>query len=156
MKSTTFLHRLLNIKLLPLLAGTVSLSLATAAVMPAFAQTNTPTAPTERFQRKQELLNLTPQQQQRMQQIKQSTQTQIENILTAEQRSQLQAARQNGENPRRALKSLNLSAEQRTQMREIKRSSREQMDAVLTPEQRQQLQQYRSGRRQARPQGQVQ
>lgn len=155
MKSnSTSKTRLLNIKLLPLLAGAVSLSLSAANVLPAFAQANTPAAPTERSQfRKQNILNLTPEQQEKMQQIRQSRQAQIENILTAEQKAKLKAARENGENPRQVFASLNLTAEQRSQMQEIKRSSREQVNAILTPEQRQQLQQHQQQRRQARPQG---
>jgi len=145
---------LLNIKLLPLLAGAVSLSLAAATAVPAFAQANTPAAPTERSQfRKQNILNLTPEQREKMQQIRQSSRAQIDKILTAEQKARLNAARKNGENPRQVFASLNLTAAQRSQMQEIKRSSREQMDAILTPEQRQQLQQYKQQRRQARPQG---
>ncbi len=155
MKSNlTWKTRLLNIKLLPLLVGAVSLSLSAATVLPAFAQVNEPAAPTERSQfRKQNILNLTPEQREKMQQIRQSSQAQIDNILTAEQKAKLKAARENRENPRQVFASLNLTAQQRSQMQEIKRSSREQMDAILTPEQRQQLQQYKQQRRQARPQG---
>lgn len=155
MKSNlTLKTRLLNIKLLPLLAGVVSLSLSAATVLPAFAQANTPEKPPERSHfRSSDILNLTPEQQEKMQQIRQSSQAQIDNILTAEQKAKLTAARENGENPRQVFGSLNLTAEQRSQMQEIKRSSREQMDAILTPEQRQQMQQHQQQRRQARPQG---
>lgn len=151
MKFNFTLNRVSNITLLPFLAGAVSLSLAVATVLPAFAQANTP-APTESSElRKQNMLNLTPEQREKMQQIKQSSREQIDNILTAEQKAQLETAKQNGENPRQTFKSLNLTAEQRSQMKEIKRSSKEQMDAILTPEQRQQMQQYKQQRRQGRP-----
>lgn len=151
MKSnSTWKTRLLNIKLLPLLAGAISLSLSTATVLPAFAQVNTPDKPTPQF--RSDILNLTPEQQAKMQQIRQSSQAQIDNILTAEQKTKLRAAKENGENRRQVFASLNLTTEQRSQMQEIKRSSREQMDAILTPEQRQQMQQHQQ-RHQARPQG---
>lgn len=150
MKSNFTVNRRLQIKLLPLLAGVVSLSFSAVTVLPAFAQTNAPVAPTERpAYRKQNRLNLTPEQQEKMRAIKQSSREQIDNILTAEQKAQLETAKQNGENPRQAFKSLNLTTEQRSQMQAIKRSTREQMDAVLTPEQRQQMQQYKQQRRQA-------
>lgn len=142
----TLRNRVSNVKWLPLLAGTVSLALCTAIVPAAFAQPNTPTAPQERHQRN--WLNLTPEQQAQMQQIKQSMRAQMDNILTAEQKARLEAARGNRENRRQVWESLNLTEEQQAQMREVRRASKEQMDAILSPEQRQQLQQ----RRQSRPQ----
>ena len=125
-------NQLSNIKLLPLVAGTLSLALSTAIVPVVFAQSNTPPAPT---QSRQNWLNL--------------TQEQIDNILTAEQRSLVEAARENGEHPRRVFQSLNLTDEQQAQMEEVRQTAKEQMDAILTAEQRQQLEQ----RRQSRPQG---
>jgi len=139
-------NRLSNIKLLPLVAGTLSLALSTAIVPVVFAQSNTPPAPT---QSRQNWLNLTQEQQEQMQQIKQAKQEQIDNILTAEQRSLVEAARENGEHPRRVFQSLNLTDEQQAQMEEVRQTAKEQMDAILTAEQRQQLEQHR----QSRPQG---
>ena len=137
-------NRLSNIKLLPLLVGTVSLALSAAIIPAAFAQSNTPTAPKERHQ--QNWLNLTPEQQEQMQRIKQSQREQMDNILTAEQKARLETARANRENPRQVFESLNLTDEQKAQMEEVRRASKEQMDAILTAEQRQQLQQHRQSR----------
>lgn len=140
----TLKNRFSNIKLLPLLVGTVSLALSAATIPAVFAQSNTPTAPKERHQ--QNWLNLTPEQQTRMQQIKQAERQQMDNILTAEQKTRLETARANRENPRQVFESLNLTDEQKAKMEEVRRASKEQMDAILTPEQRQQLQQRRPPR----------
>lgn len=142
----TLKNRLSHLKLLPLLAGTVSLALSAAMMPVAFAQTNAPAAPPSR---QQNWLNLTPEQQTKMQQIRQAEREQINSILTTEQRGILENARQNRQNPRQVFESLNLTDEQKTRLEQVRRRSREQMDAILTPEQRQQMQQ----RRQSRPQG---
>lgn len=121
-------------------------------------------------------LNLTSEQQARMEQIRQNERSQIEAILTAEQKAQLQTQRgtrkaptgenrrtpPTGENrgvPPAPFASLNLTTEQRSQIEAVRRSSREQMEAVLTPEQRQkvqemqqQFQQRMQERRQSNPQ----
>jgi len=117
----TLKNRLSNIKLLPLLVGTMSLALSAAIIPAVFAQSNTPTAPKERHQ--QNWLNLTPEQQEQMQRIKQSQREQMDNILTAEQKARLETARANQENPRQVFESLNLTDEQKAQMEEVRRAS---------------------------------
>ena len=129
-----------RLKLLLLLAGTLSLTLSAPMMTAAQAQTNPPTAPPPR---QHNWLNLTPEQQAKMQQIRQAEREQMNNILTAEQRATLQTARQNRQNPRNVFESLNLTDEQKTRIEQVRRRSREQMDAILTPEQRQQMQQRR-------------
>ena len=128
--------KLAHLKLLPLLAATV-------LIAPAIAQTNPPPPPPPR---QQNWLNLTPEQQAKMQQIRQAEREQMNSILTAEQRSILETARQNRQNPRQVFESLNLTDEQKTRIQQVRRSSREQMDAILTPEQRQLMQQRRPPR----------
>jgi len=145
----TLRNQISNVKWFPLLAGTVSLALCTVIVPAAFAQSNTPTAPKERHQ--QNWLNLTPEQQEQMRQIKQSEREQMDNILTAEQKARLEAAKGNRENRRQVWESLNLTGQQQAQIQEVRRVSKEQKDAILTPEQRQQMQQHRQSR-QERPQ----
>jgi periplasmic protein CpxP/Spy len=163
----------MNSKILSVLASAVALSIT--AALPAFSQSTNPTVPTQRQQmRRPDFLNLTPDQQARMEQIRQNQRSQIEAILTAEQKAQLQRnpakgdlrgnrqnqgaprTRENRGMPRTPFASLNLSAEQRSKIETVMRSSREQMDAVLTSQQRQQLQQHRQQHeqgRQASPQG---
>jgi Spy/CpxP family protein refolding chaperone len=142
----TLKNRLSHLKLLPLLAGTVSLALSAGIMTAGKAQTNPPTAPPPR---QQNWLNLTPEQQAKMQQIRQAEREQMDSILTAEQRSRLETARLNRQDPRQVFESLNLTDEQKARIEQVRRRSREQMDAILTPEQRQQMQQ----RRQSRPAG---
>jgi hypothetical protein len=76
--------------------------------------------------------------------IKRSAMSQIQSILTAEQRAQVDAARQRGEKPRDIMSSLNLSSDQQSRIREIRRSARQDMQNLLTPEQ---LQDAQAGRR---------
>lgn len=132
--------RLSNVKWLPLLAGTVSLALSAAIIPAVFAQSNRTPAPTES---RQNWLNLTPQQEQQMQQIREAERQQMDSILTAEQRARLETARANRQNPRQVFESLNLTDEQKAKIDEVRRASKEQMDAILTAEQRQQLEQHR-------------
>lgn len=160
----------MNSKSLLLCAGATALAIS--AVAPALSQ-STPTAPAQRNpMHRLDFLNLTSEQQARIKQIRQSERSQIDAILTPEQKAQLQQERQNrkpptgqnpappaGENqgkPPTPFASLNLTAEQRSRIEAIMRSSREQMDAVLTAQQRQLLQQHRQQheqRRQVNPQG---
>ncbi|MBE9080320.1 Spy/CpxP family protein refolding chaperone [Romeria aff. gracilis LEGE 07310] len=83
-----------------------------------------------------EQLDLTEEQSAQIETIRTDTRSQMEALLTPEQR----AAAAGSESPREALRSLDLTDEQRQQMRAIRESSREQIRAVLTDEQQQQLQ----------------
>ncbi|MBW4622126.1 MAG: hypothetical protein KME17_22580 [Cyanosarcina radialis HA8281-LM2] len=150
----------MNSKVLPLLATAIALSIGSS--LPAFAQSTAPTAPSPSYRKgRLDFLNLTPDQQTRIQQIRQNTRTQIENILTAEQKAQLQRERENrGNSPAEGgrkkrgwgFESLNLTAQQRAQIDAVKQSSKAQIEAVLTPQQRLQLEQ-RKQQRQQRQQG---
>ena len=98
-----------------------------------------------------ERLNFTPEQKTKIQQLRQSTRTQIETLLTPEQLpkfQQIESQRQakfSGENGlsmrdrrqsmRDSWKSLNLTADQKTKMKAIRQASKEQFKAILTPEQ---------------------
>ncbi|WP_013323904.1 Spy/CpxP family protein refolding chaperone [Gloeothece verrucosa] len=100
-------------------------------------------------ERKTSKLNLTPEQQTQMRQIWQSTRTQIENVLTEEQKNQLRTAKDKGQNMRQVWSSLNLTSEQQSQIQAIRQDSQQKMKAILTPEQQQQLEQMRQNRRQS-------
>ena len=137
---------------LSLLLASALVSLSTAFALPAFSQSNNPTASTQRHQmRPPHFLNLTAEQQAQIEQIRQNKRSQIDAILTTEQKAQLQSERENrgnlhaGENRGmpRLFASLNLTDEQRSQIEAVMRSSKEEMDAILTPEQRQQLQEHK-------------
>lgn len=162
-----------QIKSMLLLVGAI-VSLSLSSTLPAFSQsTAKPSAPTDqptdqpteqnRMSHHRNFLNLTSEQQTQMQQIHENERSQIENILTAEQKAQLETARENQGTPRRGenrgmpgqrFASLNLTDEQRSQIESIRSTAREQMDAMLTSEQRQQMEQHRQQhqeRRQANP-----
>jgi periplasmic protein CpxP/Spy len=109
-------------------------------------------------------LGLTEAQQTRLKEIRRNTRTQIEGVLTQEQKNQLQAAvearggqaGQPGQRLGRGGKgfaNLNLTEDQKSRIQAIKESSKQQMDAVLTPEQRTKLQQFRQNMQQRRQQG---
>jgi periplasmic protein CpxP/Spy len=165
------------------LASAIVLPLSLAMTLPALAQTSAPTPPSAQPDRMpRRALNLTSEQQAQMDEIHQNERSQIDDILTTEQKAQLETARENhqrsrqsesgerpegqpegqpGERPEgrrgggRGFEALNLTADQRTQIEAVRSTAREQMDAVLTPEQRQQLEQHRQEheqRRQANPQ----
>lgn len=144
----------MQLKLMPMLAGVIALAVTTiplpvkaethsnASLLVAQAQEKGP------FQR----LGLTDEQKDQMAEIRRNTRTQIEAVLTPEQKEQFQTAMENSRGVRGAIKSMNLTPEQRSQVRQIMQSSKEQMNAVLTPEQRQQLQEFRESKRQQRQQ----
>ncbi len=93
------------------------------------------------FGRQTEQLDLTAEQKTKMEQLQQSTRSQIEAILTPEQRQKFQqfaSERQSNTGDRSA---LNLTAEQKIQLQTIRQQQMAQFRAVLTPEQQAQLQQ---------------
>lgn len=104
-------------------------------------------------------LNLTDAQKSQMQQLRQETQAQIEQILTPEQRTTMQSLKQSGGKMRGGMKELNLSEAQKQQIRQIRASAQQKMQAILTEEQRALMQQKRQNwqerRSQNRPQVQL-
>jgi Spy/CpxP family protein refolding chaperone len=141
----------MQLKLMPLLASAIALALTTTPLavkaQPALSQLPTQTQETPGRQR----LQLTQEQKAKMAEIRNNTRSQIEAILTPQQREQLKAAMQEpGQKQRQSFAALNLTPEQKTQMRQIRQSAKSQFEAVLTPEQRQQMQQNRQFRHQQR------
>ena len=124
----------MNIKVLPLFATIAAITLA-AAPMAAFSKP--PFA---------EELNLTAEQQAQLEQIRENKHSQIEQILTPQQREQFQQLQEQRQRHREGMRALNLTEEQRNQMREIHESTRELMQNVLTEEQREQMRQMRGNR----------
>ncbi len=140
----------MNLMLLPALLGLV---LAAPVITAPPAQAEVELA--QQTTRKGPLadLNLTPEQQQRMQQIRQNARTQMQQVLTPEQRQQLsQLQGQSPEQRRTSVKNLNLTDAQKQQMKQIRTSTRQQIEAILTPEQRQQLEARRQQWQQRRGQ----
>ncbi|MGB3293035.1 MAG: hypothetical protein WBB01_08620 [Phormidesmis sp.] len=81
-----------------------------------------------------EQLNLTEAQSSQVEAIRTEARSQIEAVLTPEQRATFDS-----ESERGGMRSLDLTDEQRSQIRAIRDSSREQINAILTDEQRQTL-----------------
>lgn len=159
----------MKIKLMPMLAGVVALS-AVIAPFTVNAQTNPSVQPllaqAQQRQGKKARLNLTDAQKQQMRQIKEDTRTKMQAILTPEQQQRLEALKQerqgqnaqgqNRQGRRNWMAELNLSEEQKGQIQELMQQQKARMDAVLTAEQRQEMQQMRQQwqqRRQQRQQG---
>lgn len=84
-------------------------------------------------------INLTSQQQAQLVQIRTQTRSQMQQILSAEQRNQFKSALEQGLGLQQAIAAMNLTPTQQTQVREVLQNSRKQMSSVLTPEQKQQL-----------------
>lgn len=176
----------MKLKLIPVLAGAIALTLAAAPlatqIVQAQSNTGTPSQNAPRMKgmkgmKGMNALNLSAEQKAQMQQIHQEAKAQIEQVLTAEQRQQLEAAkaqRQATRAERQAARAqgqakpqgeararrgpfanLNLSTEQQTRIQEIKQATRQRMEAVLTEEQRQTLNELKQTRQQRR-QGQQQ
>ena len=96
-----------------------------------------------------EELNLTEAQSEQIEAIHADSRDQIQDVLTAQQRAELN----NSEQPRRAFRDLDLTEEQREEIQSIREESREDISAVLTDEQRAQIQELRAqhqGRRSRR------
>ncbi|MEO0539703.1 MAG: hypothetical protein AAFZ80_02435 [Cyanobacteria bacterium P01_A01_bin.105] len=92
-------------------------------------------------------LNLTEQQQAEFDTLRAETRSQIEAILTSEQRSAVQSRLEAGEPMRQVLRSLDLTEQQRTEIRAVAEGARETGQQILTPEQQAQLQEHRRERR---------
>lgn len=145
----------MQLKLMTLLAGVSTLAIATTPLIVKAAPTATPAQQVNRQVKGKPgmaALGLTAEQKAQMAEVRRQTRTQIEAILTPEQREQFSVAMQSRQQRRAVWAGLNLSAEQKSQMREIGQSAKSQMEAILTPEQRQQLQQMRQTRKLQRQQ----
>lgn len=143
-----------KVRFMSLFAGAVALSTVFAPIVVNAQQPATPQVGQRAGRGMGKLgVQLSAEQQAQMEQIRNETRTQIEAVLTPEQRQQFeQAVTQNGQRRRGAMAALNLSEAQRTQISQIMQSSKERVTAVLTPEQRQQIEQRMQQWRQQRQQ----
>ncbi len=128
-----------KLNLFALMIGAIALTLAFAPMIPVHAQ-ETGSPPPE-HQGPFAGISLTSDQKSQIEQIHQSTHAKLDALMTAEQKTQLENARQQGQDPHQALDSLNFTDDQKAKAREILQSSRKQIDAILTPEQLQQVRQ---------------
>lgn len=145
----------MNTKTLLFVPGAIALTLFGFAVAPAIAQLESAPAQVE-MQRGLRQLNLSDTQKAQMKQVREETKAQIEQVLTPEQRTQMQALKQSGGKKRGAMSSLNLSETQKQQIRQIRESSQQKIQAILTNDQRALLQQQRQNWQQRRQQNRPQ
>lgn len=153
----------MKIKLMPLLAGLITISAVTTPLL-VKAQDEAPTQPPQaahqHHQGKRGQINLSDTQKQQLRQIEKETHDQIQGVLTSDQQAQLktlmQQNRQNHQGNRQGnhqkhqdiMAQLNLSDAQKAQITAIRQAQKARMDNVFTPEQKQQMQQMRQQRQQ--------
>ncbi|NJM71148.1 MAG: P pilus assembly/Cpx signaling pathway, periplasmic inhibitor/zinc-resistance associated protein [Scytonema sp. RU_4_4] len=145
----------MQLKNLSLICGILALSLTvTSFAVKAEANSSLPLVIAQSqekggvFQR----LGLTDEQKTKIQEIRRSTRTELDKILTEQQREQLKTTMQNRQGGRRVFDSLNLSDEQKNQLRQVMQSQKTQIEALLTTEQKEQLQKHREQMRARRQQ----
>lgn len=92
-------------------------------------------------------LDLSEAQQSQIDAIRANTRSEVEAVLTAEQRSTLAATLGEDGNFRHALREVDLSEDQRTEIRSIMEGTRDEIGEVLTDDQKEQLQQAMQNRR---------
>ena len=88
-----------------------------------------------------EQMGLTSEQQSKIQQIRENSRDQIEQILTSEQLAEWRRAMQNRRDHRNTITALNLTPEQQQKLQALRSSEQQQIFEVLTPEQREQFRQ---------------
>jgi Spy/CpxP family protein refolding chaperone len=123
-------------KLLVLCASAIALT-AVPTLPPVMAQTAaaSPTGVTEILKQ----LNLTPDQQKRVDEIQAAAAVKIKEVLTPEQLTQLKALAEAGKGDADSFKNLNLTEDQKVKLNNIKMSLGLELFPILTPEQQQKL-----------------
>lgn len=136
-------------KLLPLLAGAIALSFTTA---PSIVQAQLRQSQPGQIQKQRKFagVELTESQRTQLLEIHRNTRSQIEAVLTSEQKRQLESGKESGNKGRTAFADMNLSSEQKARIQSIMRTAKTRTDDILTPEQRQQVQRNMEQRRQER------
>lgn len=94
-----------------------------------------------------EELNLTADQKTKLEQLRQSSRTQIEAILTPAQLPKFQQIENQRQAKGESRTALNLSSDQKTRIQSIRKANMEKVQAILTPEQQAQIKQGDGGRR---------
>ncbi|MBP0020727.1 MAG: Spy/CpxP family protein refolding chaperone [Cyanobacteria bacterium SBLK] len=133
----------MKFKSLLVLVGTIA-SISLASALPASAEFG-------KGGKHQELvsaLGLTEAQQSQLSELREDMRSQMDNILTSEQKAAMQNARSEGRRPGRG--TLNLTEDQREQMRSIRQDFRADLEGILTDEQIQKLDEMRQSRRDRR------
>jgi len=98
-------------------------------------------------------MNFTDEQKEELRDLQKEARSRMSEILTSDQIDDLQAAMEEGSNPREVVKSLNLSRREIRKLQAIKKWQREELGNILTDEQNEKLEQI--GQRQGRQGRQV-
>ena len=102
------------------------------------------------FEKFAQELGLSDSQKTRIAEIRANTRTEVDKILTPEQRQERQANPQNRQEGRNRGFKASLSDAQKAEIKKIMQSSRADMEAVLTPEQKAKFEQLRQNRKERR------
>ena len=134
----------MNKKALLLLPGAIALMFAASPLLPGSIKAAVAdTVHAHGGHGMMQQLNLSDAQKTQIKQYRQSAKQQIDAILTSDQKTAIQQARENHTRP-----NLNLSDDQKAQMKAIHQQTEANIEAVLNPDQLQQLQQLRAAHRQ--------
>ena len=88
-------------------------------------------------------MNFTDEQKEELRELQKEARSRMSEILTSDQIDDLQAAMEEGSNPREVVKSLNLSRREIRRLQVIKKWQREELANILTDEQNEKLEQIR-------------
>jgi protein CpxP len=135
------INRLLVLATAPFLIGGFGFAVSNNAVAQSALTTQNSTQPNGHHKgwgKKFEQLGLSDQQKTQIQQIQTSSHQKMAAVFTAEQKQQMQTARQQRQRP-----TLNLTDDQKSQLKAIGESTKTQIDAVLTDAQKQKLQELK-------------
>ncbi len=127
-------------KALSLLPGAIALMLAAAPVLPSL--TYSAAAAPNRVERQarggMQKLNLSDDQKAKIKQIRETARQRMQAVLTEDQKTQMQQARQQRQRPK-----LNLSDDQKAQLKAIRQDTENQIRGVLNADQQKQWDQMR-------------
>ena len=88
-------------------------------------------------------MNLTDEQKEELRELQKEARSRMSEILTSDQIDDLQAAMEEGSNPREVVKSLNLSRRDIRKLQAIKKWQRDELTSILTDEQNEKLEEIR-------------
>ncbi len=91
-------------------------------------------------------INLSEEQKEKFKEVNQEARSRISEILTSEQREDLEAAVKAGNNPLDAIKTLDLSKDQKKNLEKVQKWQRSQLKDILTRQQKMKIMQMRQTR----------
>lgn len=129
----------MKMKTLFLSSGIFALIVAVSPIIPRFTQAALADTTQNAQGTGTNKLNLSNAQKEKLKKIQDSANQKMDKVFTSNQKSQIQAARQQNQKP-----NLTLSNEQKEKIKSIYQETKAKVDAVLTPAQKKQLQEMQS------------